>query len=125
MQFSHPLYSQAGQDVEYKNTLSLSTWVSLENPITGIKYQNNSFALGYFLNVKTDLDKFMPVAGPSFMIMKDHYLYLGGGSFDGSLALEIGITIQKRKLAIDIGLDYVPDDKFNFLVPTVGAGINF
>ncbi len=115
----------AQNESTYNNNLAISTWISLENPITGIKYQNNSSALGYFVNVKSDFDKFMATAGPSFTVIKEHNLYFGAGTFDGFLALELGISIQRRKLSFDLGIDYVPEDRFNFLVPTIGIGINF
>ena len=110
---------------EYPNTVSISTWINFENPVTGIKYQNNSSALGYFVNVKTDLDVFMAAAGPSFTVIEGHNVYFGAGSFDGFLVLELGVSVQRRKIAYEFGLDYVPEDKFNFLAPTVGIGIVF
>lgn len=67
----------------------------------------------------------MATAGPSITVIDDHNLYLGAGTFDGFLALEIGMSIQRRKLSFDLGIDYVPENRYNFLVPTIGLGINF
>ena len=117
--------AQVNNTNTYTNTVSISTWINFEHPITGIKYQNNSSVLGYYVNVKTDIHEFMAIAGPSFTVIKNHNLYFGAGTFDGFFALEIGVSIQRRKLVYDFGLDYVPTDRYNFLVPTVGIGINF
>ncbi len=64
--------ASAQEENSYTKNLIITTWISLENPIAGIKYQNNSSVLGYYVNIKTDLDKFMATAGPSVTVIKDH-----------------------------------------------------